>query len=148
MAFIISRRKFNHEFDEDEDLRNIASGESRSEHFLSLAKELDVQEPKKPEQIYKSHLEEKRSTVVLDSAKQNLAASFVNAFVNAGFCKDDLMTISDSQWVFKNKEAGQMSTVASMGALLLWSIDDGLTQIDRYQWDNDPHVKAGALMAF
>merc|ERR1719183_2631951 len=41
-----------------------------------------------------------------------------------------------------------MSTVASLGALLLWSIDEGLTQIDRYQWDNDPHVKAGALMAF
>ncbi len=31
--------------------------------------------------------EEKRSTAVLDSAKQNLASSFVNAFVNAGFCK-------------------------------------------------------------
>ena len=34
-----------------------------------------------------SVMEEKRSTAVLDSAKQNLASSFVNAFVNAGFCK-------------------------------------------------------------
>ena len=33
-------------------------------------------------------LQEKRSTAVLDSAKQNLASSFVNAFVNAGFCKE------------------------------------------------------------
>ena len=70
--------------------------------------------------------QEKRSTAVLDSAKQNLASSFVNAFVNAGFCKatdykqrdrfawaefvnvsgltqDELMTIADSKWVYKNK---------------------------------------------
>jgi len=107
-----------------------------------------VLEPKLPEQIYKSHLEEKRSTAVLDSAKQNLAASFVNAFVNAGFCKDELMTINDSKWVYKNKEMGMMSTVASLGTLLLWGIDEGLTQIDKYQWSSDPHLKAGALLAF
>lgn len=105
-------------------------------------------EPKLPDQIYKSHLEEKRSTAVLDSAKQNLAASFVNAFVNAGFCKDELMTVQDSKWVYKNKEMGMMSTVGSLGALLLWGIDEGLTQIDKYQWSTDPHLKAGALLAF
>lgn len=148
MAFMISRRKFNHDFEGDDDLKEIASGESLSKHFIALAKELDVLEPKLPEQIYKSHLEEKRSTAVLDSAKQNLASSFVNAFVNAGFCKDELMTINDSKWVYKNKEMGMMSTVGSLGALLLWGIDEGLTQIDKYQWSTDPHLKAGALLAF
>merc|ERR1719390_382779 len=137
MAFMVSRCKFNMDFEEDEDLKNIASGESRSEHFIGLAKELDVLEPKKPEQIYKSHLEERRSTAVLDSAKQNLASSFVNAFLNAGFCKDELMTVTDSKWVYKNKEMGMMSTVASLGTLLLWCVDEGLTQIDKYQWSND-----------
>merc|ERR1719199_45652 len=148
MAFIISRRKFNHDFDEDEDLKYIASGESRTEHFINLAKELDVLEPKKPEQIYKSHLEEKRSTAVLDSAKQNLASSFVNAFVNAGFCKDDLMTVTDSKWVYKNKEHGMMSTVASLGSLYLWGMDEGMGQIDKYQYSSDVQLQAGALMAF
>jgi len=148
MAFLISRRKFNMEFEEDEELKTIASGESRSEHFINLAKELDVQEPKKPEQIYKSHLEEKRSQAVLDSAKQNLASSFVNAFVNAGFCKDDLMTVADSKWVYKNKEHGMMSTVASLGSLYLWGMDEGMGQIDKYQYSSDVHLQAGALMAF
>jgi len=148
MAFMISRRKFNIDFEEDEDLKNIASGESRSEHFINLAKELDVLEPKKPEQIYKSHLEEKRSNAVLDSAKQNLASSFVNAFVNAGFCKDDLMTVTDSKWVYKNKEHGMMSTVASLGSLYLWGMDEGMGQIDKYQYSSDMNLQAGALMAF
>lgn len=148
MAFMISRRKFNHDFEEDDELKEIASGESLSKHFILLAKELDVLEPKLPEQIYKSHLEEKRSTAVLDSAKQNLASSFVNAFVNAGFCKDELMTVPDSKWVYKNKELGMMSTVGSLGALLLWGIDEGLTQIDKYQWSSDPNLKAGSLIAF
>jgi 26S proteasome regulatory subunit N1 len=148
MAFIISRRQFSHDFDDDEELKEIASGESMSAHFISLAKELDVLEPKLPEQIYKSHLEEKRSTAaVLDSAKQNLAASFVNAFVNAGFCKDELMIVPDSKWPYKNKEMGMLSTVGSLGTLLLWSIDEGLGQIDKYQWSEDRHLKAGAMLA-
>lgn len=60
------------------------------------------------------------------------------------------MTIADSKWVYKNKaghffpqtniwhsslsndqEQGMMSTVGSLGALLLWGIDEGLTQIDK-----------------
>jgi len=148
MAFLIARRKFNFDFDDDEELKEIASGESRSGHFINLAKELDVLEPKKPEQIYKSHLEEKRSTAVLDSAKQNLASSFVNAFVNAGFCKDELMTVTDAKWVYKNKEHGMMSTVASLGSLYLWGMDEGMGQIDKYQYSTDMHLQAGALMAF
>merc|ERR1719159_682464 len=145
---MISRRKFCLDFEDDEDLREIASGESLTKHFIVLAKELDVLEPKLPEQIYKSHLEEKRSTAVLDSAKQNLASSFVNAFVNAGFCKDGLMTVTDSKWVYKNKEHGMTSTVASLGSLFLWGMDEGMGQIDKYQYSTDAHLQAGALMAF
>jgi len=59
-----------------------------------------------------------------------------------------LMTVQDSKWVYKNKDMGMMSTVGSLGPLLLWDIEGGLTQIDKYQWSSDPHLKAGALMAF
>ncbi len=57
-----------------------------------LAKDLDVLAPKSPEDIYKSHLAEgagfsrrrDASGVQMDSARANLASTFVNAFVNAG----------------------------------------------------------------
>lgn len=41
-----------------------------------------------------------------------------------------------------------MSAAASLGPLLLWDVDDGLTQIDKFQWSNDENIKAGALLAF
>ncbi|WJX65314.1 26S proteasome non-ATPase regulatory subunit 2 A [Trifolium repens] len=76
----------------------------------------------------------------VDSARYNLAATFVNAFVNAGFGQDKLMTdTSDSSssnssgnWVFKNKEHGKTSAAASLGMVLLWDVDSGLAQIDKY----------------
>lgn len=55
---------------------------------MRLAKELDVLEPKKPEQVYKS-LEDTKGTV--ESLNSNLADTYVNAFVNLGCKKDSLM---------------------------------------------------------
>jgi len=45
-------------------------------------------------QVYKMHLVEGRAATgpAVDSARQNLASTFVNAFVNAGFGTDKLMT--------------------------------------------------------
>jgi 26S proteasome regulatory subunit N1 len=42
-------------------------------------------------------LEERKTTAAahIDSAKQNLAATYVNAFVNAGFGKDLLLSSGD-----------------------------------------------------
>ena len=45
-------------------------------------------EAKTPEDVYKTHLSgDKRETAAerVDSAKANLAATYVNAFVNAGY---------------------------------------------------------------
>ncbi len=44
----------------------------------------------------------------IDSAKKNLALTYVNAFVNAGYGTDLLITNSESSedWVFKTKEDG------------------------------------------
>lgn len=77
-------------------------------NFLALARELDIMEPKTPEDIYKSHLEKSSHTV--DSARANLASSYVNAFVNAGFGTDKLLSAETSggretntNWIYKNK---------------------------------------------
>ena len=100
-----------------------------SEHFKGLARDLDVLEPKHPDQIFKAHLEERKQTQQIDSAKQNLAMTYVNAFVNAGYGKDLLMTQGEMKdnWTYKNKEVGMQAAVASLGMILLWDIDEGLS---------------------
>lgn len=75
-------------------------------------------EPKTPEDVYKSHLENTRPQFgggQVDSARQNLAASFVNSFVNAAFGQDKLLMEDGNKWLFKNKEHGMLSATASLG---------------------------------
>jgi 26S proteasome regulatory subunit N1 len=42
---------------------------------------------------------------------------------------------------------GMMSAAASLGAIFLWDVENGLTQIDKYLYSTDDYVKAGALLA-
>lgn len=87
-------------------------------------------EPKKPQDIFKSHLEDRRfNNDSIDSAKRNLAMTYVNAFVNAAYGKDLLILAAekDEDWVFKCKDDGQTAAAASLGLLLLWDIDEGLS---------------------
>lgn len=94
---------------EDADLQEIISNTKLSEHFKSLARDLDVVEPKHPDSIFKSHLDERRvAGAEIDSAKKNLSLTYVNAFVNAGYGKDLLITNNENNedWVFKTKEDG------------------------------------------
>jgi 26S proteasome regulatory subunit N1 len=81
--------------------------------------------------------------VALDSAQQNLASSFVNAFVNAGFGNDKLMTGADegNAWIYKNKDHGMMSAAASLGSILLWDVEMGLTHIDKYLYSQEDYIK-------
>jgi 26S proteasome regulatory subunit N1 len=60
MAFMLGRHRNPYETD-DEELSKIISNEKLSEHFKSLARDLDVLEPKTPEQIFKAHLEERKA---------------------------------------------------------------------------------------
>ena len=58
-----------------------------------------------------------------DSARQNLASSFVNGFINCGFGSDKLLLPEDAgnKWIYKNKEHGMMSATASLGKCsVLW----------------------------
>ncbi|KAK3247512.1 hypothetical protein CYMTET_42990 [Cymbomonas tetramitiformis] len=142
--------------DDQETLQEIMSNATLTESFLTLARDLDVMEAKTPEDIYKSHLVEGRSPsgAAADSARQNLATTFVNAFVNAGFGHDKLMTgtteddsANNVTWIFKNKDHGKMSAAASLGCILLWDVEGGLPQIDKYLYSTENYVVAGALLA-
>lgn len=148
LAFILARQYLF--FDEDdEDLAAIMHNTNLSRYFLELARDLSVTEVKTPEEIYKSHLVGKSSDsgTTVDSARENLASTFVNALLNAGFCNDKLMSPEDSKWVYRNKEHGMMSAAASLGMIYMWDVDVGLSEIDKYTHSKEDYIRAGALLA-
>ncbi|KAF2645519.1 26S proteasome non-ATPase-like protein regulatory subunit 2 [Massarina eburnea CBS 473.64] len=153
MAFLIARQRiwFDVSEDEDSELQECLSNSRLSDYFKALGKELNVLDPKTPDDIYKTHLESSRTAGLTntDSARHNLASAFVNAFVNAGFGNDKLMLNSDSKnsWVWKTKDEGMLSTAASLGMLMLWDVEMGLDKIDPYTNVDDDMVKAGAMLA-
>jgi 26S proteasome regulatory subunit N1 len=157
MCLLLGRHRVYYEVEDEDDaeeLNELIGNVHISDQFLKLARDLDVMDPKTPEDIYKSHLAEtggfsrRRDTggAQVDSARANLASTFVNAFVNAGFCQDKLMT-PDNEWLYKNKDHGMMSAAASLGSILLWNVDEGLTQIDKFLYSSEDYVKAGAALA-
>lgn len=153
MAFMVGRQQYFLSDDSalDSDLVDIMSNSSLNNHFLALGRELDILEPKVPEDIYKSHLESSSRPSYggnIDSARANLASSFVNGFLNCGFGKDRLLQVEEgNKWLYKHKESGMMSATASLGLMLLWDVDSGLTQIDKYLYSSEENIKAGALLA-
>jgi 26S proteasome regulatory subunit N1 len=157
LAFILGRQRIaldlSEEFSEqDSELERCLNNELISEYFRNnLATELNIAEPKIPEDIYKSHLESSRTMGLTntDSARHNLASAFVNAFVNLGFCNDKLMLMEDTResWIWKTKDEGMISTAASIGMLMQWNLDEGLAKLDSYMYADDEPVKAGAYLA-
>ncbi|KZT61679.1 26S proteasome regulatory complex, non-ATPase subcomplex, Rpn1 subunit [Calocera cornea HHB12733] len=136
-----------------EDLVACLTNTTLSNHFKTFGKELGVTEPRTLEDIYKSHLEPSSARSVpaqgVDSARQNLAGTFVNAFVNVGFGNDKMMSdVEDGQsWIYKNKEHGMMSAAASLGVSMLWDTEVGLGHIDKHTYSSEEYIKAGAFMA-
>ncbi|KAL6067324.1 26S proteasome non-ATPase regulatory subunit 2 [Balamuthia mandrillaris] len=149
LAFILARQGVFTIEEDDETLSELINNSRLNDQFLTLARDLEVLEPKTPEDIFKTHLSETRSTLGtnVDSARQNLASTFVNGFVNCAFGTDKLMTDEESKWIYKNKEHGMISAAASLGMILLWDVDGGLTQIDKYLYSKEDYIKAGALLA-
>ena len=112
-----------------EDIVECLSNTHLSRFFREFGKELGVADAKSLEDVYKSHLENTRKyfssqanrqahirsstggglSANVDSARGNLAGTFVNAFVNAGFGNDKLMVEAEegNSWVYKNKDHGQ-----------------------------------------
>lgn len=153
MALLIARQKIWLDVYEDEEESMAACLQSTrmTEYYKALALELNLLEPKSIQDIYKSHLESSRTAGLtnLDSARHNLASSFVNAFVNAGFGNDKMMLVEENQssWVWKTKDDGMISAAASIGMLQMWDVDTGLQTIDKYSYADDDWVKAGAMLA-
>ncbi|THG06790.1 hypothetical protein TEA_001939 [Camellia sinensis var. sinensis] len=104
-----------------ETLQGINNNGKLSEGYLMLACDIEVMEPKSSEDIYKTHLLHGRASAGLsvNSTSQNLAATFVNAFLNVGFGHDSA----------------------------LWDVDSGLAQIDKYLHSDDKNVIASASLA-
>ncbi|GMT25054.1 hypothetical protein PFISCL1PPCAC_16351, partial [Pristionchus fissidentatus] len=155
MAILLGRHQIFLDFEgaeNGEKLGALNANTSLFEYFHSLGRELDIMEPKTPEGIYKSHLEASRpfgSSSAPDSARMNLAAAFVNGFVNCGFGVDKMMAEQEdaNRWFYKNKEYGMLSAAASQGLVWRWDIDSGLAQCDRFLYVNDDFIKAGTLLA-
>ena len=155
MAFLIARQRICLELteseEEDSELAECLNNTKLPDHFKSLAKELNILDPKTPDDIYKTHLESSRTAGMTntDSARHNLASAFVNAFVNVGFGNDKMMLVDDKQnsWVWKTKDEGMISTAASLGLLMLWDVEMGLDRIDQYTYVPEQPIKAGAMLA-
>ena len=157
MAFLIARQQIvldlPTETEEEHEIAECLNNTKMTDHFKALAKELNILDPKSTEDIYKSHLESNRIAGLtnLDSARHNLAAGFVNAFVNAGYSNDKMMLVSDednkSSWAWKTKDEGMMSTVASLGTLMLWDVETGLDKIDKYTYATEEQIQAGSMLA-
>ncbi|CAK9437085.1 uncharacterized protein LODBEIA_P15220 [Lodderomyces beijingensis] len=156
LGFILSQQnssfKLPEENNNSSEVQETISNVKLAEYFAYLSKELNLLDPKVPEDIYKSHLENSKfglgTSGSIDSAKQNLAAAFVNAFINLGFGKDNLIQTEEDNksWIYRTKGKGMVSTTASLGSLHQWNVNEGLQVLDKFTYSDDPEVKAGALL--
>lgn len=159
LAFLLARHRSTFsvpgEAPDAEALNEIIGNLQLSDVFLSVARNMDVMEPKTAEDIYKSGKStgvtanrggNNPTNAAADSARANLAVSFVNAFVNAGHGKDKLVIEDGPSWVMRNKDHGMISAAASLGLVMLWNIDEGLNQIDVFMHHSEVFVRAGAMM--
>ncbi|RCK64106.1 26S proteasome regulatory subunit RPN1 [Candida viswanathii] len=153
LGFILSQQNSNFKYPgENPEVQECISNVKLAEYFQYLVKELNLLDPKVPEDIYKSHLENSKfglgTSGSIDSAKQNLAAAFVNAFLNLGFGNDKLIQTEEDNksWIYRTKGSGMASTTASLGSIHQWNINEGLQVLDKYTYSEDQEVKAGALL--
>jgi hypothetical protein len=65
----------------------------------------------------------------VDSARANLAGTFVNAFINAGFGNDKLMVKAEEEdsWIYKNTDHGM-----SIRRITLLIVSDTVNRHDEH----------------
>ena len=153
LAYIMARQNYRFPVPaEDAELMEIINNTHLTANFKRLGRDLEIVEPKTPDDIYKSHLQDSLRVPSTPSPKQNLAAALVNGFVNAGFGTDKLLTSAEVEadesksWIYRVKDHGVTSTVASIGLLYLWDADVGLGKLDRYLYSENVQIKAGAVL--
>lgn len=153
MAFILARSGiFFESSDLEPEVIDIMRNLKTSEYFKELGRTLDVVEPKHPEQIYKSHLEEKKEGVQLESLKVNMSTSLVSSFINAGFGTECLLSKKDDKdndWLSKNKDEGLLCALAGLGLVNLWDIECGPNEVEKYMDVNEmnPFKRGGYNLA-
>lgn len=146
MALICARSRLFLDCFDDNDLLSEANGNRKlPELFRHSAKELDALAPKAPADVYKTTQDTKASSVAPSSYMQNLANLMVSGLVNAGFGTDTLFT--DNTAVYLTKDHRQMSATAALGLVHLWDESQGLTEVDKYSYADNPAIKGGAHLA-
>lgn len=48
----------------------------------------------------------------------------------------------------RSMSAGMLSAAASLGMILLWDVDGGLTQIDKYLYSSEDYIKVKITLSF
>jgi 26S proteasome regulatory subunit N1 len=168
LAFLLGReRLFDvaddlYEDDNCEQLQSIVLNSELHTHFAHLGRDLGVLEAKKPEDIYKMHLVETRGgrgggaagaggaaarESGVDSARANLASTYVNAFVNAGFGNDKLLADDAAKWIYRNRAHGMLAAVASLGMIHMWDVEPLLTAVDKFTHSSTEMIQAGSHLA-
>ena len=127
MAFILSSEGIFL----DEDVLEIMRNYKQSDYYRVLAKTLELLEPKHPEDVFKSHLEDKKSSSnkKIESSKINMAYSIASAFINAGFGTEVLLSKKGSDWIYKNKEQGIQCLLSGIGLVNLWDYLEGPNKV-------------------
>lgn len=147
LAFILGKEKIYIENEGmSEDLQAIMSNLKLTEYYKKLAGALEVTEPKHPEEMFKSHLEEKKSAdAKIDSYKINMATSIASSFINAGHGSESLLSNKDKDWLNRNKEEGLLALLAGLGLVNLWDIEVGPNELEKYMNSNemDPNKRGG-----
>lgn len=149
MAFILARSKyFLESSDLDSDILEIIKNLKASDLFKKLGRAMDIVEPKHPEEIIKSHLEDKKDGIQLESYKVNMTTSIVSGFINAGFCTETLLSKKDSNntdWLSKNKEEGLVCALAGLGLVNIWNIESGANELEKFMDENEmnPYKRGG-----
>ena len=135
LAFILSSEGIFLDDDDisqkiDEETLEIMRNYKQSEYFRILAKTLELLEPKHPEDVFKSHLEDKKTgNKKIESSKINMAYSIASAFINAGFGTEVLLSKKDSDWMFKNKEQGIQCLLSGIGLVNIWDYLEGPNKV-------------------
>lgn len=147
-------------------LKKILSNEWFSKEFRYLAKEeFKVEQPKVPEDVFKSHLVESPfgrlgglmsgASNGSDTWKQHLANAFVNGLLNLAHSSEKLLFKDDinnpestngASDLYKNKDAQLSAAIASLGMIYMWNLEDGMGFLDRYLGSDDKFIKSGALV--
>ena len=121
------------------------SNQKLSEFYIKLLKDVDVEKPKHPDDIYKAHLDTKTKAENLQSLQHNVAMTYTNAFVNLASNKDSLMQAKDP-WIANVRKEGILAAVASLGMTHMWNVDESTAALSDYFELKDGWAKAGACI--